>query len=460
MAKHIITEHEFFDNIKSNSEFLNKCFDPNKMTFGYKVDVKGSDETKFFFYLDKKKISENGRVVGYKDCFRASYLIGAQWVKIYNKMHKQDDKIEIKSLEKVIVLPKFKNIDYPKMFMLCLRSGLESEEFSKLYDISLSSADESIDAPSLASVLDPLLLSHFLFLVEKLIKNGLKKDYIYCSDNLKKPKGKINIRLNDIKNVITKRYDRVYCNYSIYSEDIPENRIIKKALLFAKKMIQFDNGSGSLAGILKKALNSFSGVSGDIQVSEIKQVKKNKLYREYPETVRLAKMILRRYGYSLSNVKKSAEVPAFWVDMAGLFEHYTLIKLKQKFKDEMVYQFDENTKFKWRPDFLLKKGESNSPMILDSKYKLDLNKKLDADDEEEVIKQLSAYSRENQIINLIDAEKEETIPCVLIYPVEPDSEIGCGLDHVEFTKNGLSQYAIDGLSNFYAVPMGVPMLKN
>ena len=171
MAKGIIKEHEFFDDkdeIDVNLDFEHKDFDSKNMIYGY--NVSHNIEKKFFFCQDKKWVKdENNKVKGYKECYRAQYLIGAQWVKIKGKNGKSQ------TPKAVVISPKVDNIDYSHMFMTCLQSGLASEDFSKLYGIDFDTKDGYISAPSVSSALNPLLLAHFLFLVEKLIKSGLKK---------------------------------------------------------------------------------------------------------------------------------------------------------------------------------------------------------------------------------------------------------------------------------------------
>ena len=49
------------------------------------------------------------------------------------------------------------------------------------------------------------------------------------------------------KNVCTQREDRAYCKFQEYTEDTPENRLLKKALVFANRAIQ---GYKSFAGRL------------------------------------------------------------------------------------------------------------------------------------------------------------------------------------------------------------------
>jgi 5-methylcytosine-specific restriction enzyme subunit McrC len=98
------------------------------------------------------------------------------------------------------------------------------ESFAQIYNID--SEAPAIHAPSLKGVLSPLIVLHFLGVVNRL--KSLKKGYVHYSENLKKIKGHIKVMKNERMNIASKRYDRVFCEYDEYTVDIPENRIIKK----------------------------------------------------------------------------------------------------------------------------------------------------------------------------------------------------------------------------------------
>lgn len=48
-------------------------------------------------------------------------------------------------------------------------------------------------------------------------------------------KGRINVIRNERTNMAIKRFDRVFCEYDEYTVDIPENKLIKKALCFVSR---------------------------------------------------------------------------------------------------------------------------------------------------------------------------------------------------------------------------------
>ena len=217
----------------------------------------------------------------------ASYVIGAEWI---------DEN------EALVVTTKrgMEEIDFLAMFMTCFSSSLSADAFSQIYTID--SDAPVIYAPSLKGIISPLIVLHFLAVVSRI--KSLKKGYVHYSGNLKKVKGRINVIRNERTNMAIKRFDRVFCEYDEYTVDIPENKLIKKALLFCKQIlrtvIEHHKDGSKVKQMLSKSLLMFERVSEDVQVREVTQIKAHKLFNEYSEAVRLAKLILRRYDFSIS----------------------------------------------------------------------------------------------------------------------------------------------------------------
>ena len=120
-----------------------------------------------------------------------------------------------------------------------------------------------------------------------------------------------------------------------------------------------------LQGRLNGCLAAFAEVDDRVELWEVRRCKRNKLYREYEEAVKLAKMILRRYDNSID--RASAEehaIPAFWIDMSLLYEHYVLGALRKAYGPKILYQTNVTT---GKPDFLY--VDEERPLILDTKYK-------------------------------------------------------------------------------------------
>ena len=373
--------------------------------------------------------------------YYASFKIGAEWV---------DQK------ESLVVTTKrgMENIDFLSMFMTCFTSDLALDSFSEIYKIDLDRPQ--IEAPSLNSIVSPLIIVHFISIVNRI--KSLKKGYVHYQENLKKVKGHIKSLKNERLNIATKRYERIFCEYDEYSIDIPENRIIKKAILFSQVLITniSDNRQSylRLQSLITKALRKFENVSDCVDAKSVRQIRSHKLFNEYSEAIRLAKTILKQYDYSINKVAFSNnKVTPFVLDMSLLYEHYVYGLLHEAYKDKIVYQFKGKTGY---PDFLFKSKDFKA--ILDTKYIPKYEKgSLDI----YVIRQLSGYSRDLPILKHLGYENIEensstpSVPCIIIYP-EEGSSIYNPFKNVPLSS--LCTTYLQRLSMFYKISVPVPTL--
>ncbi len=353
----------------------------------------------FFRWWEKGSAPRNegeAELEGHSSGYYASYVIGAQWF---------DEQ------ESLVITPKVgcDRIDFLRLFSSCLQSGIEAEALSKIYEIDLE--QPRIKAPELQSVLSPLIIVHFLSVVREVLRAGLKKDYVQREENLKKVKGHIAILRHERTNVLRKRPDKVYCRYQEYSVDIPENRLLKKALIFSRQILSaLPQGASraSLEHALHQCLSAFAHVGDEIEMSELKHFKYQKLFRTYSEAIRLAQIILRRYDYSLTNIESKEEAcPVFWLDMSLLFEHYVLGLLREAYGDKVEYQAEGYTGY---PDFIC----HDPILVMDAKYipRFNGGGKINS----YIIRQLSGYARDRKLFNELPSQP---IPCLVIY-----SELG------------------------------------
>ncbi len=310
----------------------------------------------------------------------------------------------------LVITPKFENIDFLKMYDQCIKSGIEIDSFSRIYNIDLTSPKIKTDAFS-SNVLSPLIVVHYLSVLRNIFPKGLKKGYIRKEENIHKIKGKLKILPNDRKNIQVKRLDKFYCNYQEYSENTLENRLLKKALLFSKQVLSRLEGHTTYTELSKQinqSLSYFTNVDDDIQIWAVKNIKTNKLYKDYSEAIRLAKLILQHYDFNITNIENESEkqsVPPFWIDMSLLYEHYVLGILKEKYGNQIKYQVSGHSGI---ADFVC----LSDKLILDTKYKDSDTKSFEWSN----IQQLSGYGRDIKIRNLLKADDNECIKCVLIYP--------------------------------------------
>lgn len=356
----------------------------------------------------------------------------------------------------LIVTPKrgMNNIDFLGMFMTCFSSNLALDSFSEIYKIDLDKPQ--VLAPALNSIVSPLIIVHFLSVINRI--KSLKKGYVHQQENLKKVKGHIKILKNERLNIAIKRYERIFCEYDEYSIDIPENRLLKKALLFSQALVNRMSHSHRsyprIKLLIAKALKKFENVSDDVEMKAVGQLRSHKLFSEYSEAIRLAKVILKHFDYSINKVGTTDnKVTPFILDMSLLYEHYVYGLLYEAYQEKITYQFKGNTGY---PDFLYTSGTFKA--ILDSKYIPKYERhSLDT----YAIRQLSGYSRDLSILkrlgykNIEESSLIPSIPCVIIYPSETKG------NHNPFMNISLEKLCtkpLRGLSLFYKFEVPVPTL--
>ena len=415
----IISEHSILPAIGSINPFERSAQYPD----GLLLNEHASSYDQKYFFVWNQDIK----------CYTASYVIGAQRI----------------NEEELVIQPKMKNIDFMKMFSVCLSSDLSPELFAKIYNIDLD-AKPIRTRTNISASLTPLLIVHFLMLMKRITSRGLRSDYVDYNENLKKVKGRIDIRNNERKNIIYKRFDKVYCNYSERSFNIPENRLFKKTLLICKryinKMVQHDLYP-ELFTRVNVCLSAFEGIDENIELQEIRNSKRNNLYKDYDSAVKLALSILKRLDYSVTNIEtNNQQTPVFWIDMALLYEHYVYGLLHDTYGSEIKYQ--HSGMFGWKPDYL----HIGEKLIMDAKYMPSIDGSRPSGD---IVGQLSGYSRVDSFTKALGVDEETIIPCVILYPVYNEHS-----EQFRFNKEKtLLEQAkpIEHLIKFYKI--GVPMPK-
>ena len=283
---------------------------------------------------------------------KASYYIGLSWLK--------------EGECSVSVLPKI-NVDYLKMFMDCFYSD-DNDVQDKLMQIySIDFDKPCIHLENTPFEFTPFIIIHFLQLMKKLIKKGLKKGYILKEENLKgKVKGKILFAHQYKKNLSTGR-------------------------------------------IVQSMLPIFQSVSDISDTQEIRKFQVNPFYREYARALKVAKLILRRFSYDIQSAQGDADktLPPFWIDMPLLYELYILNMLRNRFGSKIYYHIATR---KDEIDF----GKRDEHLIMDAKYVPDWDTEVNT----EHIGQLARYARAPGIRRKLLGTDDDTIicNCLLLYP--------------------------------------------
>ena len=382
--------------------------------------------------------------------YRANFHIGAEWFDENNAL---------------VVLPKkgLENLDWATMLMRCFDAEAGSEDgLGEIYKIDFSQPRIKTDAHR--GLLTPLLVAHFLNSVRKVIDKGLKQGPIVLEENLRKVRGRIIFVKNLRHNLLVGRDDRVYCRFVEHSTNIFENRLLKTALIFCERIckrmvLHGSHGAYEFVNCLNKCMAAFSDVDGNVDRRALLTTKRSKLFREYDEATRLAKMILRRFEYNIDEAsKEESDVPPFEIDMSLLYEHYVLALLRKAYGGKIKYQARVRTGY---PDFLY--ADDSCPQILDTKYKPRYeNGSMCLDD----IRQLAGYARDRTVLTKLNVPKERqstsVIPCVVIYPGEEgdvyvsDADINPALP----PSKQMSARDVNGIVEYYLLKIDLPIIQH
>ena len=244
-----------------------------------------------------------------------------------------------------------------------------------------------------------------------------------------------------------------------------ENRLIKRALLFAERIVgrMLDQGQRSavvLQGRLNGCLASFAEVDDRVELWEVRLCKRNKLYREYEEAVKLARMILRRYENSFDRASAAEHaIPAFWIDMSLLYEHYVLGALRKAYGPKILYQANVTT---GKPDFLY--VDEECPLILDTKYKPKYGAEtFDVGDVLDDIRQLAGYAWDRKVLKRLGIQEAEgqdsaVVPCVIIYPAVRGVDVIFDGSRSPIDQARLEVAPMKELVGFYRMGFPLPVL--
>lgn len=399
--------------------------------------------SKEFEAVLKKPGKESKQYLGIDENFNASYYIGACWLQLPKD---GDGGFTVQVLPKE---PYGKKIDFIRMFDIALNvsSTEEAEYFSDCYHINLDATPIGLSNEQ-ENLITPLLLLHFISLLTQLTKVGLRKGYVRHEENLQsKVRGRILFQGHLKRNVFAKREDRIYCCYQEFTVDTLENRLLKKALLFAKNNLQNTsslqaNGNKDIADDIFQRIShledEFKAVSDVVSLAKVKDVGENKLYRHYAEAIKMAKMILQYFDYDIDEAcnKATHYVRPFWIDMSRLYEMFVFHKLNEAYPG--LIKFQVAGCHKTQVDFI-KIGKEK--IILDAKYKPRYEKGNCGivDD----VREISGYARDKNILKALDWKVDvegwdgKLLPdCVIVYPVVQVEESDDGIaSDVIFEEN-------------------------
>jgi len=340
-----------------------------------------------------------------------------------------------------------KETDFIKMLFQCLRFQHIENELQDLFELKWDSPAVEIDQKD--DLLTPLLIVEFLRLLKIIVRKGLKKSYYKVQANLRGSiKGKVLVSRTIKENTWKNKHLSTVCSYDVFGLDGLENRLLKLTMSYIKRYLpvfQTFKSDANLANLFNYVTPAFEGISENVDVNEIQHGKTNPFYKEYKDAIKIAKLILRRYGYNISNVSsQTIKTPPFWIDMSKLFELYVFGLLKEEFKDKLIYHPTYNGK---ELDFLL----LDPPMVIDAKYKPRYEYTSVLDD----ARQLSGYSRMTKVYEYLNYPKDKILDCLIIYPnqISGSNDLSNFKEIITRPDSQMKEYV-----NFFKIPVALPMV--
>jgi hypothetical protein len=271
--------------------------------------------------------------------------------------------IQTKSGDSLEILPKIHDndngsnkeaVENSKRILLRMLKTLKSHPFKNINIANL----KSLNLP-----LFEIFISMFLDEVSKLIKIGIKSDYVELEDNLRFLKGKLKISEQIRKNIVHKEI--FYVCYQEFSIDRAENCLIKSTLEFLYRRSK----SSRNQRLIREYLFIFDEISSSSDINvDFSRLKLNRQTKHYEQALLWSKIFLQNKSFSPYRGNDVAFALLF--DMNALFESYVGNFIKKKLPGVILQHSEkhlvENPKsFRLRPDIFLE-----SKFIADTKWKI------------------------------------------------------------------------------------------
>ncbi|HNK95173.1 MAG TPA: hypothetical protein PKK42_19220, partial [Leptospiraceae bacterium] len=392
------------------------------------------------FNREKKPCFSISKGMNSERSILTSYFIGVDWIE--------------ENVQAVYVEPKLnkdnkEQTNYLQMLFSALKHPEVSSHTEDLFEIKFDKPYIEIDSQQ--DLLTPLLIVQFLQIVKQIVRKGLKKSYYKVENNLySKVKGKLLVSKTIKQNTFKNKTLHSYCSYDEFGVNCLENRLLKKALVFIRSYlpkIKNLNAGQFIENTFNYILPAFNDVSEDVEINTIKHSKANAFFKEYSEGIRLAKLILKRFGYNIVNTQsEKIKVPPFWIDMSKLFELYVLGLLKDRFGRAVTYHFTTNRN---ELDYLLNTDELK--IVIDAKYKLAYNNSSIIED----MRQISGYARLKSVYKELDIAPKSNrqppiIDCLIIFPDQNNGQEDIKIECLKTKK-------ISRFMNFFKYSIKLPL---
>ena len=218
-----------------------------------------------------------------------------------------------------------------------------------------------------------VFIAAFIQELKKLIRIGLRSDYIDEEENLNALSGKILIPDNLRNNHSNK--SKFYCRYNVHSEDNSANRLLKSCLIKLKQLSRSHRNQDGIQSLLIHfdLITLSSDYDSDFQDVE----GKGRLFEKYKTILSWAKVFLK--DASFTNFSGQTKNVAMLFPMERVFEDYIGYLFKKysqgkriKLQDRsffLVERHKDYKKFRLKPD-IVASSQGVTSMVLDTKWKL------------------------------------------------------------------------------------------
>ena len=315
------------------------------------------------------------------------------------------------------VLPKVQtgesSIDYLEMLVEALREPENSRFLSGLITVDFHAKPIELDQKD--DILSPFIIAQFVMTLKNAVRKGLRKSYYLVTENMhSKVKGKILVEQNIRQNLLKRNYVDNVCRHQEYGVNNDENKILKKALDLAGKLLSSYHGQmkiDELKRTIARLKPYFREVDDDYDIDRVNSYNANPIFKDYYSALEYAILIIKRCSYGVGkNADKLETTPPYWIDMSKLFELYVYKRLRELYgAGEVAYQKNIGGRY---PDFLIRPQDGSDPYVVDAKYKLDYDKEFIIDD----VRQVSAYARMKGVYYYFGMENRSLIRCLIVYP--------------------------------------------
>ena len=327
--------------------------------------------------------------------------------------------IQMKNGYQIQILPKInftnsedlENRNTKKIFLNMLRSMKDFP--SKVFNNS----NIQVDRMNLYEI----FINMYLQEIRRLIKIGLKSNYIFKEDNLNYYKGKLLTSQHFKINLVHK--ERFYVAYDEFNPNRVENKLIKATLLKSQKLTTSAENSKKI----RQLLVFFEMIDASMNyTADFSKVRINRSNRDYEMIMQWSKVFLLNKSFTTFSGNNNSRALLF--PMEKVYESYVAKYLKKilekdgwdvSSQDRGYYLFIEpRLQFALIPDIVCKRRERT--IIMDTKWKkLVNNERINYGISQSDMYQMYAYSK-----------KYKTSEIWLLYPLNDEMK-----EHSEISFN-------------------------